>query len=114
MPVCPVIMKLWTSTYVLAAGAWSFATLAVFYWLIDVKGWRRWAFALRAVGMNSIAVYILNRTGLMWAVSRYFFSGVASLSDTPGYRTAVLAAGDLLANVLLMCFLCRRKVFFKV
>src|SRR6185503_18964736 len=38
----PVIKKMWTSSYVLVAGGWSLLLLALFYWLIDVKGWKRW------------------------------------------------------------------------
>ena len=45
-PCCPVIMKIWSPTYVLANGAYSFAMLALFYWIIDVKGCRAWAFPL--------------------------------------------------------------------
>ena len=32
--------------------------LAGFYWIIDVKGWKSWAFPLTIVGMNSIAIYL--------------------------------------------------------
>ena len=34
--------------------------------------------------MNSIAIYLMNRTGLMPAVAKYLFGGVASLTDVPG------------------------------
>ena len=36
--------------------------LAGFYALLDWKGWRRWAFPLVVVGMNSIAVYVMSWT----------------------------------------------------
>jgi predicted acyltransferase len=32
--------------------------MALFYWIIDVKGYRRWAFFFTVIGMNSIAVYV--------------------------------------------------------
>ncbi len=53
----PVIKLLWTSSYVLIGGGLSFLLLAVFYWIIDVKGYKRWAFGFKVIGMNSIAVY---------------------------------------------------------
>ena len=37
----PIIKNLWTSTFVLAAAAWSVGLFAIFYYLIDVKGWRK-------------------------------------------------------------------------
>jgi predicted acyltransferase len=32
--------------------------LALFYWVIDVRGYTKWAFGFVVIGMNSIAVYI--------------------------------------------------------
>ena len=107
-------MKIWSPTYVLSAGAYSFAMLALFYWIIDVKGCRRWAFLLRVVGMNSITIYLMNRTGFAPAAARYLFGGVAGLSDAPGFAAAVLAAGLLAVNVLILHFLYRKGVFLEV
>jgi len=57
-PVCPIIKLLWTSSFVLVAGGFGFLMLALFYWIIDVQGRRRWAFFFIVIGMNSIAVYV--------------------------------------------------------
>ena len=114
LPFCPIVMKLWSPTYVLANGAWSFALFAVFYWLIDVRGFRRWAFPLRVVGLNSIVIYLLNRSGLIQPVARYLFCGVASLSGHPGYESMILSAGLLLMNVGIMHWLYRQRIFLKV
>jgi len=54
----PVIKLMWTSSYVLIAGGVSFMALALFYWVIDVLGYKRWAFGFTVIGMNSIAVYV--------------------------------------------------------
>ena len=43
----------------LFSGGVCFAFLAAFSWVIDVKGYRRWAFPLVVVGMNSIAAYLI-------------------------------------------------------
>jgi predicted acyltransferase len=32
--------------------------MALFYYIIDVKGYQRWAFWLKVIGMNSIAIYM--------------------------------------------------------
>lgn len=53
----PIIKLLWTSSFVLIGGGFGFLMLALFYWIIDVKGYRRWAFFFKVIGMNSIAVY---------------------------------------------------------
>jgi len=56
--VFPIIKLLWTSSFVLVSGGFGFLVLALFYWIIDVKGCRRWAFFFTVIGMNSIAAYV--------------------------------------------------------
>lgn len=53
-----VIKALWNPTFILLTSGISFLLMAVFYFIIDVKGYQRWAFWLRVIGMNSIAVYM--------------------------------------------------------
>src|SRR5207249_3699400 len=57
--VCPIVKRLWTPAWALFAGGWTCWTLAVFYTVIDIARWRRWAFPLVVVGMNSIAMYVM-------------------------------------------------------
>jgi predicted acyltransferase len=54
----PIIKNRWTSTYVLWAGGWSYLALALFYWIIDVRRYRTWAFPFIVVGMNAIVAYM--------------------------------------------------------
>jgi len=56
--ILPVINLLWTSSFVLVSGGFSFLMLALFFWIIEVKKYRRWAFFFTVIGMNSISVYI--------------------------------------------------------
>jgi len=60
--VCPIVKRVWTSSYTLYSGGWVVLILTGFYALIDWKGWRNWAFPLVVVGMNSIAIYVMNWT----------------------------------------------------
>jgi predicted acyltransferase len=54
----PIIKLLWTSSFALVCGGISFLALALFYWVIDVLGYARWAFFFAVIGMNSLAVYV--------------------------------------------------------
>jgi len=54
----PVIKKIWNPTFVLLTSGLSFLLIALFYFVIDAKGYKRWAFWLKVIGMNSIAVYL--------------------------------------------------------
>ena len=109
----PINKKLWTSTFVLVAGAYSLALFAVFYWLVDVKMWQRWTFFLRVVGMNAITVYMLQRIVDFDAVSKFFVSGVAVLLP-PAWAGVLVAVGHLASCWLVLWFLYRKKVFIKV
>ena len=109
----PLNKKLWTSTFVLVAGAYSLALFTAFYWIVDVKMWRHWTFFLRVVGMNAITVYLLQRIVDFNAVSKFFVGGVAGL--LPSVWTDVLvASGHLAVCWLVLWFLYRKNTFLKV
>jgi heparan-alpha-glucosaminide N-acetyltransferase len=64
--VCPIVKRIWTPAWALFSAGWTFAMLAGFFWLIDIQGWRRWAFPLIVVGMNSIAIYCMAQLMKGW------------------------------------------------
>ena len=55
----PIVKRRWTSSYVLWCGGLSYALLAMFWWLVDVWGWRRGLGLWLAIGYNSILAYIM-------------------------------------------------------
>ncbi|MBO4287526.1 MAG: DUF5009 domain-containing protein [Kiritimatiellae bacterium] len=112
-PWCPSIKKLWTPTFVLFAGAYSALALALFYWLCDVMMWRKWTFFFRVIGMNAIAVYLLQRAVDCDKISRFFFSGLAGHCNKPG-ADAVIAAGHIAVCWCVLYFLYRKQTFMKV
>jgi predicted acyltransferase len=56
----PINKNIWTSSFSLFMAGMAVACLAVFYWLIDVKGYRRWAKPFVIFGMNAITAYVLS------------------------------------------------------
>ena len=56
---CPIVKRIWTPAWVLWSGGICFLYLIVFSWIVDVKGFRRAAYPLIIVGMNSIAAYMM-------------------------------------------------------
>ena len=64
--VCPIVKRIWTPSWALFSAGWTFAMLAGFFWIIDIQGWRRWAFPLIVVGMNSIAMYCMAQLMKGW------------------------------------------------
>jgi predicted acyltransferase len=56
----PINKNMWTSSYVVFMAGWALVCLAMFYWLIDVKGHTKWAQPFVHYGMNAIAVFVLS------------------------------------------------------
>ncbi len=100
----PVIMKLWTTTYGLMSAGWACLLFLLFYWIIDVRGLRRWAFPLVVIGMNAIAAYI---GPSLFAVNR-----IAGVFAKP-YGRLAYAAAVLLINWLILFWLYRKKIFLR-
>jgi len=114
--ICPIVKRVWTSSYTLYSGAWVILILAGFYALIEWKGWRRWAFPLVVVGMNSIAVYVMS-----WTMSRFFGSAL----DRHLGRVLAAMAGPTIQPVLhgfavmlifwfILFWMYRRSIFLKI
>ena len=55
----PVVKRIWTPAWTLFSGGLCYLLLASFSWVIDIKGYRRWAFPLIVIGLNSIAAYVI-------------------------------------------------------
>jgi predicted acyltransferase len=68
----PINKKIWTSSYVLAMTGFALHFLAVCYYLLDIKGQRKWAGPFLVFGTNAIFVFfgsgILARamSGITW------------------------------------------------
>ena len=113
MPWCPVNKKIWTGTFVLASASYAFILLSVFYWIIDVKGFRRWSFFFRVIGLNSITIYVAMRFVGFSQMSRFFFGGIAGFGDKD-WSAFVFAMGTVAIEWLVLLFLYRKNTFLKV
>jgi predicted acyltransferase len=108
----PIIKIIWTSSYVLVAGGLSLLLLALFYWIIDVKGYSKWAFFFIVIGMNPITIYFLQEFVDFDGIAKFFFLGIAEHVGLFG--PLILLFGVLLAKWLFLWFLHRHRIFFKV
>lgn len=109
----PINKKLWSSTFVLTVGAYSVAMFALFYWIIDVKGWTGWTPFFKVIGMNSITVYLAMRIIDFHKISDFFFGGITGLFPEP-WSGIVSTALFTFTIWLFLLFLYKKKVFLKV
>jgi predicted acyltransferase len=112
----PLNKILWTSSFVLVTAGWSLALLALFYLLIDVAGFRRWAFFFTVIGMNPITIYVMQQFVDFEKISRFFLGGVMQLTAQydPAAEKVVLFAGILAAKWLILLYLYRNRTFLRV
>jgi predicted acyltransferase len=57
-PVFPINKNLWTSSYAIFTAGAASMLLAACYWIIDVKGWKRWTTPLVVLGVNAITLFV--------------------------------------------------------
>ena len=56
-PWNPIIKRICTTSFTLYSTGWVLLMLLAFYWVVEVKGYRKWTFPLVVVGANSIFIY---------------------------------------------------------
>lgn len=108
-----VVKKLWTTSFILYASAYSSAMLALFYWVIDVKGFKGWTFPFMVVGVNSITIYLFMMLGVQGSLSAFLFGGLSKWLGDP-WGPVAIKCGSLLTGWFFVYFLYRRKIFLKV
>jgi predicted acyltransferase len=114
--VSPMIKRISTSSFVVAGGGFCLLALALSYWVIDVRKFRKWAVFLNIVGLNSLFIYLFTESGGTSWVTRLvqpFTLGFAGWTGTlPAEIVTCLAAWAVLWS---MCFwLYRRKIVVKI
>jgi predicted acyltransferase len=72
----PIIKHIWTSSMVLWAAGWCYLLLASFYLVVDVLGFRKWAFFFMVLGANSITAYMLAHTVDFGRIADGFVGGI--------------------------------------
>ncbi len=109
----PMIKRVvWSSSYVTFACGCSLLLLALFYWVIDVKGYRRWAAGFVVIGMNAITIYFLQTIVNFKDIAKLFVSGLEQHAGT--FSPLILPLGALGLKWGLLLWLYRRKAFFKL
>ena len=103
--------NVWTSSFVLYAAGWSLLLLALFYWIIDVKGYRAWSFFFVVIGMNAITIWVGQHMIDFGYTADFLVAGATRNMAT--LQPTVLALTELMLKWLFLWFLLRHRVFLK-
>jgi predicted acyltransferase len=114
--VNPIVKRIWTPAWTLYSGGLCFLFLAGFCWLTEVKGWRRWAFPLVVIGMNSIAAYMIAHLWERFLIDsfRTNLGPRAFQVFGAGYEPLVRGLAVLAVYWLCLWWMHRRRLFLKV
>ena len=112
-PFYPIIKKMWTVSYVLMAAGVSALLLALFYYVIDVKGSKNWTLFFRVFGMNSITIYMGARIIDFHDISRFFLNWT-SVHINEQWGAIFIAIGVIIIEWALLLFLYKKKIFLRV
>ncbi|MDN5287595.1 MAG: hypothetical protein JWR38_3869 [Mucilaginibacter sp.] len=109
----PINKNLWTSSFVMQVGGISLLLMALFYYIIDVLGYKKWAFFFKVIGMNSILIYISGHFIKWQYTTDGFFGWIGQLVGDP-YNLVVMAVCFIMVKWLFLYYLYQKKTFLRV
>lgn len=108
----PIIKKLWTSSMVLFAGGICFILLGLFYYVIDIRGVKKWSFPLRVIGMNAIFAYMLVHVINMSGVASQILFGTEQWLGK--YYAMICNLGGFLLVYGILYYMYKKQTFIKI
>ncbi len=123
----PINKNLWTSSYAVFMAGMALACFGVFYWLVDVQGWRAWAKPFAIYGMNAITVFVLagiigrvdiaikvsTDAGKSISLQNFLYEKFFAPLAAPKNASLLWAITFTLMLYLVACVMYRRKWFVK-
>ena len=124
----PMNKALWTSSYVLATTGLALLILACCYWLIDIKGYKRWAWPFVVFGVNAMPLFVFSGfwarmhaayrvtgpEGTLISVQRWVMIHIYNPIFNPIDASLAFAISFILLWLFLMWLLYRKRIFVRV
>ena len=124
----PINKPLWTSSYVLFTAGLGLQLLALCYWIIDIKGYRRWAWPFAVFGVNALALFVgsglmvklmglirfPNADGTRISSQSWIFRNLFLAWATPINASLFYAIAFILLWLFFMWLLYRKRIYIKV
>ncbi len=105
----PFIKACWTASFNLLTSGIGFLLITLFYWIIDIKGWKKWSFFFRVIGMNSIFIYLFGR--FVDVNTKLLFGWTVIFGDI---SEVIAVAGEISVAWLLLYYMYKKGIFLRV
>ncbi len=109
----PINKNIWSSSFVLYVGGLSMLLFSVFYLVIDVWNFRKWAFFFVVIGMNPITIYLARRIINFNRASDFFFGGFIKVLPE-AWTPLINGIGITAVGWVFLYILYKKKIFLKV
>ena len=109
----PIIKSMWSSSYVCFAGGLSLLLFALFYWIIDVCGYRRWTLFFTVIGLNSITIYMAQKIINFRVSAKFIFGGMINFFPD-AWAPFLNHLTCIIVCWFFLYFLYKQKIFIKV
>jgi len=114
--LCPIVKRIWTPSWTLFSGGWVVLFLAAYYYVIDVKGYKKWTYPFLVVGANSIAMYVLVHVATDYLTRSWVIHlGRAPFEALgPVFAPVLLGACTLAVFWLMLAWMYRHRVYVRI
>jgi len=114
--LCPIVKRIWTPSWAIYSGGIVTLLLAAFVAVVDWRGWKRWAFPLVVVGMNSITLYCLAQLSGGWIRQNLKTHFGQQIFESFGatYAPIFERVAILFMFWLIVFWMYRRKIFLRI
>lgn len=110
----PINKRLWSSSFVCFVGGFSILFFVVFYVIIDVWKWQKWASPFIWIGSNSILIYMASEGIVNFGYTANFFFG-GLISHTPVlWQPVFVTISITTTQMILLYILYKKKIFLKI
>lgn len=111
-PYYPIIKKIWTVPFNILAAGISFLFLAIFYYIIDLRKWRKWIFFFQVIGLNSITIYMGVRIINFRTIAEFFLGWLENPLGV--FAAVIIILGAIFIEWWLLYYLYKNKIFLRV
>lgn len=119
----PINKSLWTSSFSVFMAGLALIFLAISYWLIDVKEYRKWSFPFVICGLNAITLYLFSSiiSKLLFIINvngdslyAFIYQNLYFQLATPKNASLLFALTHVLFIYLVAYIMYRKKLFLKI
>lgn len=125
----PINKPLWTSSYVVYTSGLALCFLGFCYWLIDIKGYKKWTKPFVIFGVNALALFVFSgllakmlgaikvagaEAGKEISLQKWIYDSIFAPLASPVNASLMFAVSYIIFWLFLMWLLYRRRIYIKV